>query len=203
MYRPDQLLKPAHSFVRMQLTAALRGWLVPFYVAVLGCCWSVVAGSVAWAGPYIDAVQWLYWDEVPHFKRVAEYFTGHEYTPGKAVLRTDAQQRAGWYCTVFLKQALGLQRHADAQDKSQVGRPCTVRVHYWPAGQPDPQLHDFVLPCLAAVAPAPCAKGYRLLELGFTAQGWPPSALGLLAWRVELLDADGKLLDNAQSYLWE
>lgn len=121
------------------------------------------------------------WRDAASFKRISEYFTGRENTGGETVLRTHPDRRDGYY---FLLRV----RNADAP------RRITARLQI--IADTSAQTRDFTFtPDLRA--------GDTVLHLGLTGPDWPDADADPVAWKLELLDADGRLLAGEKSYLWE
>jgi len=121
------------------------------------------------------------WRDAASFKRISEYFDGRENTGGETVLRTHADQRAGYYFLV---------RTANA------GAPVTATVRI-----------EIILPSATATKvftfPTELKTGSTVLDLGLTGADWPDAKTNPVAWKLELLAGDGHVLAAEKSYLWE
>ena len=121
------------------------------------------------------------WRDAASFKRISEYFDGRENTGGETVLRTRPDQRGGYY---FLVRA------------ANPGAPLAVKVNV-----------QLVMPSAAKpkefTFPADLKSGSTVLNLGFTGTDWPDARTNPMAWKLELLSADGRVLAVEKSYLWE
>lgn len=121
------------------------------------------------------------WRDAASFKRISEYFDGKENTGGEAVLRTHPDQRAGYYFLVRVTNP-GAARTVQA------------RLELIRALDAKPVVHTFT-PALGA--------GDTVFHLGLTGADWPDAKANPVAWKLELADADGRVLATAKSYLWE
>ena len=121
------------------------------------------------------------WREAASFKRISEYFDGKENTGGEAVLRTHPDQRAGFYFLVRVTNP---------------GAPRTVtaRLALITHTAAQPVAHTFV---------TDLKSGDTVFHLGLTGADWPDAKADPVAWKLELTDADGKVLVTEKSYLWE
>jgi hypothetical protein len=125
---------------------------------------------------------WPQWRDAESFDRIGEYFGRGENTSGRHILRTQADARAGFYFLVRLAPA---DLPADAKFEVQVIAP----------EKPEPKTFTF---------PVPAAKGEKVFELGLTGADWPGGEKARpVAWRVALLGADGRVLAEQKSFLWE
>jgi hypothetical protein len=122
------------------------------------------------------------WRDTDSFRRVSEYLDGQENTGGITVLRTQPDNRVGCYWLMRLKND----------------------------GVPDARAR-FELQVITPAAPEPktfiltgdIPTGQSLFELGVTGADWPPTKAQPPAWRLCILDADGKVLVVEKSLLWE
>lgn len=121
------------------------------------------------------------WRDAASFKRISEYFDGMENTGGMAIHRTHPAQRAGYYFLV---------RTANA------GAPRTVqaRLEIITTATAQPGVHTF---------PTELKSGNTTFQLGLTGADWPDSRTSPVAWKLDLADADGRVLVTEKSYLWE
>jgi hypothetical protein len=121
------------------------------------------------------------WRDAASFKRISEYFDGRENTGGQLVVRTHPGQRAGYYFLVRVANP---------------GGPLAVKISLQLSmpDDPKPRTQGF-----AADLPA----GETLLNLGLTGPDWPDAKTNPVAWKLEVLAADGRVLATEKSYLWE
>jgi hypothetical protein len=125
---------------------------------------------------------WPAWREAEAFDRISEYFGGSENARRETVLRTQADARAGYYFLVRVKSSTPI---ADAKFQLSVIRP----------DSPDPKTHTF-----SAALPAKEA----VFQFGVTGADWPAGKkANPVAWRLALVAADGRVLAEQKSFLWE
>ena len=121
------------------------------------------------------------WREADSFKRISEYFNGKENTGGQLILRTHPEERSGYYFLLRLNHASAA---VNAQAVLQVITPDTAA----------PRTFKFTVTL---------ADGKTMLNLGLTGADWPDLKINPVAWKLDLLTADGQLLASERSYLWE
>ena len=125
---------------------------------------------------------WPQWRDAEAFDRISEYFGGGENNGGQLVLRTHADARAGYYFVVRLAHAPSLE---GAKFEVVVIRP----------DAPEPKTFSFPLA-------APTKNG--VVELGLTGADWPGGKdVHPVAWKLTLRAADGHVLAEQKSFLWE
>ena len=125
---------------------------------------------------------WAQWRDAEAFGRIGEYFGGKENTSGHVVLRTHADTRAGYYFAVRLSHAPALNA---ATFELSVIRP----------DAPEPKIFSFPI---TATASDP------VVELGLTGADWPGGKKAhAVAWKLALRAADGRVLAEQKSFLWE
>ena len=125
---------------------------------------------------------WPQWREAESFDRIGEYFGGKESTGNHVVVRTHAEVRAGYYFLARVKNAAAL---AGAKFELQVIRP----------DAPEPKIFSFS---------AEVRAGGAVFELGLTGADWPNGKeANPVAWKLTLLAADGRVLAEQKSFLWE
>jgi hypothetical protein len=145
---------------------------------------SVFAATLVSAGAAeIEFVRvWPGWRDAESFERISEYFDGRENTGGEVVLRTHADQRAGFYFLVRVANAGSAK--PDAHFVLQVILP----------SNPEPRSLTF---------PADVPARSKVFELGLTGPDWPSPDVHPVAWKLELRSAEDQVLASAQSFLWE
>ncbi|MBI5426283.1 MAG: hypothetical protein HZA32_19585 [Opitutae bacterium] len=121
------------------------------------------------------------WRDAASFKRISEYFTGRENSGGEVVLRTQPAARGGYY---FLVRT----------DNDGPARDIRFRLEVVTPGATQPRHFEF-----SAALPA----GNQVYQLGLTGADWAANTISPMAWKLELVDADGKVLATEKSYLWE
>ncbi len=140
-----------------------------------------ILGSGA-SGSAVELVRvWPGYRSADSFESIGEYFGREEYTGGRLVLRTQPDDRNGYYFLTRIKKTDAI-RHAIAQvqlifEGSPIARSYRLPVDDLPAGQ-------------------------TVLNIGITGKDWPGADIKPIAWRVSLLQADGTEMVAAQSFLW-
>lgn len=122
------------------------------------------------------------WRDAASFKRISEYFSGRENTGGEIVVRSQPEERGGYYFLV---------RTANA------GAARTVRfvLHVVTPEATQPRLFR-----LNSTLPA----GQAVHQLGLTGTDWPDREVDAMAWKLEIIDDAGSaVFAEAKSYLWE
>jgi len=121
------------------------------------------------------------WREAASFKRIAEYFHGQENTGGEAILRTHPDQRGGFY---FLVRTTN----------TGAARAIKVNLEVITTANAQPVSYTFS-PALKA--------GGTVFHLGLTGPDWPEAKINPVAWKLDLVDAEGHVLATEKRYLWE
>ncbi len=121
--------------------------------------------------------------EAESFKRITEYMSGAEYQGKRMIIRTDAEQRGGYYFTLVLDQ--------DVRDLPQG---TVIEGEFFTPKSLDVQTHRFELP-----SKRPKTKE---IFIGLTGEDWPVKDAVPSAWRFTIKNANGDLLDTRKSYLW-
>jgi hypothetical protein len=112
--------------------------------------------------------------EAANFRRISEYFTGVENKSGRVIERTDPKERAGYYFIINLAWHPGTVLPAGTQ----------AEIGYIRSDTPTPRTAKFVFSSATGTWPEIC--------LGLT----------LVAYKLTLEDAAGKVLASRQSFLW-
>lgn len=121
------------------------------------------------------------WRDAASFKRISEYFNGHENTGGEQIVRTHPNQRAGYYFLVRVRNS---------------GGPQQVKAHLTVINSLNAEPHAFDFPVELKARDT-------VFHLGLTGNDWNDSRLNPVAWKLDLLGADGQPLVTEKSYLWE
>jgi hypothetical protein len=125
---------------------------------------------------------WPQWRDADSFDRIGEYFGGKESSDKEIVLRTRAAERAGYY---FLARVAAMAALNGTRFELQIIRP----------DAPEPKVFSF---------PTNVRAGGAVFELGLTGADWPKGkAAHPVAWRLALVAADGRVLTEQKSFLWE
>jgi len=141
-----------------------------------------LAAAPCRAGDVTFARVWPEWHGSDSFESYHEYRTGRELVQDWIVMRSQPANRSGLYFltrVVNKGPALG-----SATFTVRVVKPDSVetRVYAFPAAVP---------------------AGSRLFEIGLTGADWAGPRVQPVAWEVELRSADGALLAETSSFLWE
>lgn len=143
---------------------------------------SFVGTSLARAAEVELLRVWPGWRDAESFDRIAEYFGRGENTGRQTVLRTQAAVREGFYFLVRVKSASAL---AGAKFELNVIRP--------DATEPKTFLFTAAVPAKETV-----------FHLGLTGADWPGGQkANPVAWKLAVVAADGRVLAEHKSYLWE
>jgi hypothetical protein len=121
--------------------------------------------------------------EAKQFYRISEFFTGRERTGGDIVLRSDLEERAGYYFTVRLPHYPYKEETADA-----------IHLQVILPGDVEATLFKFPL--------GPHRKRNPLILVGLTGQDWPDAKAVPLAWQITFFGSDGQILARQKSFLW-
>lgn len=121
------------------------------------------------------------WRDAASFKRISEYFDGKENTGGLTILRTQPDQRGGYYFLVRTANPGG-------------PRSVSARLEVITSATAKPVVHTF---------PLELKTGETTVQLGLTGSDWPEAHTSPVAWRLDLTDAGGRVLVTEKSYLWE
>jgi hypothetical protein len=158
-------------------------------LALLGGCSTPPASAtsgvtdVSSPGVVIDHVDHHYMDAA-NFQRISEYFTGVENKTGRIIERTDPKERAGYYFIVNLAWHPGTVLPAGTQ----------AELDYIRSDSPATRHAKFVFSSATGTWPEIC--------LGLTGADWPVKTSTIVAYKLALEDATGKVLASRQSFLW-
>ncbi|MSU46448.1 MAG: hypothetical protein EXS42_04830 [Lacunisphaera sp.] len=150
---------------------------------IRGCLFllALAAGSASASDVAITRV-FTGWRDAASFKRISEYFDGHENTGGQLVMRTHPDQRAGYY---FLIRTANPGAPLKAQFQLQlIEQGASVQR--------------------TSIFPAEIGSGSGVFQLGLTGPEWQAAKSQPVAWRLLIIaTADGRVLATEKSYLWE
>lgn len=125
---------------------------------------------------------WPGWRAAESFESIAEYFSGREDHGRQVVLRTHPDARAGFYYLVRVANT------GTARPGSKFA------LHVITPDSPDAKTYTFAVDLAARST---------VFQLGLTGPSWPTRDVRPVAWKLELVSADGEILASAQSFLWE
>jgi hypothetical protein len=149
---------------------------------IRGCLFLLALGAASVSAAELTIVRvFTGWRDAASFKRISEYFSGKENTGRETVLRTHADQRAGFYFLV----------HA-----ANPGAPASVKINVELIPPTDTKPRDFTFA-------TDLKAGDSVLNLGLTGADWPDAKANPVAWKVTIVAADGQVLATEKSYLWE
>ncbi len=124
---------------------------------------------------------WPAWRDAESFVRISEYFGGGENSGRQTVLRTQTEQRSGFYYLVRTSNPGAA--FTGARFELKVIKP----------DSPATRVYTFT-----TTVPA---NGH-VFNLGLTGADWPGKDTQPVAWQLRLLAADGHELGVSQSFLW-
>lgn len=125
---------------------------------------------------------WPGWRDAASFERIGEYFGRSEDSGRDVILRTQSEERGGYYFLVRVKSGTAL---AGARFRVDVIRP----------DAPEPKTFVF---------PADVPAKETVFQLGLTGADWPGGKeASPIAWRLALESSSGGILAEHKSFLWE
>ncbi len=149
---------------------------------VLCLLFSVLCAAASAQQPLAIKHVYTGWRDAASFKRISEYFDGQENTHGEAILRTHPEQRGGFYFLVRVANP-------------GAARPIKASLHVITSANARTSDYQFSTEL----------KGNddTVFQLGLTGADWTDPKGHPVAWKLDLLDSDGKALASETSYLWE
>ena len=120
------------------------------------------------------------------FKGIVEAFSKRESKGGRCILRTNEEQRSGFYFTVKFNHALSL-----IQPYSK------IRVSFITQHAPQEITYEWEMPEVSH-----SLLFQNELILGITDHSQFSSSTKVIAWKIELLDPEGKVLATQKSFAW-
>ncbi len=123
---------------------------------------------------------WPAWRSAESFERISEYFDGQENTGRHTVLRTQPNARAGYY---FLIRAKAAANTTGAKFVLQIITP----------EAPEPKTHTF---------PITLGPKEAVFDIGLTGTDWAGRKTHAVAWRLSVVNTEGRELASQQSFLW-
>ena len=125
---------------------------------------------------------WPKWRDAQSFERISEYFTGKENTGSQVVLRSQPATHAGYYFLARVTNsgpALASAKVVVSVIKPDVAQP---KVYSFPVALP---------------------AGDTVFDVGLTGADWAGPKINPVAWKIEVVTTDGRLLGVKKSFLWE
>ena len=150
--------------------------------SVLACFLLLISAVLARAAEVEFVRVWPAWRDAESFDRIGDFFGGDQKHSSEIVLRTHTDARAGYYFLVRVDSPAAI---AAAKFVLEVIRP----------DAPEPRTFSF---------PAATPAGGTVFQLGLTGADWPgENKAHAVAWKLRLLAADGRVLAERKSFLWE
>ena len=141
----------------------------------------LLLGGISASGVTIDTAYTRFYEE-GEIRPIGQYFGGKLSRQGyRSVIASQAEDPAGQYFIIRLKEW----KSASVAE---------ARMTLFATDSKEPSQRSWQL------------SGKKLddwLYLGLTGTDWPSEGVRPLAWRVELLDAEGNILADWKSFLWE
>jgi len=123
---------------------------------------------------------WPAWRSAESFERISEYFDGQENTGNHTVRRTQPASRDGYY---FLIRAKAAATTTGAKLVLQIITP----------EAPEPKTYTF---------PITLGPKEAVFDVGLTGTDWAGRKTHAVAWRLSVINAEGRELVSQQSFLW-
>lgn len=137
--------------------------------------------SIATASEVEFVRVWPQWREAESFVRISEYFGSGENTGRQTMLRSQPQERTGFY---FLTRT---------RNESSAWGDAKFVLEIITPDSPKPKTFEF-----STSVP----QGGHVFNLGLTGTDWANEETHPVAWRLRLMSSDGKELATQQSFLW-
>jgi hypothetical protein len=160
-------------------------------VAMLGGCLSAPKGPTsegavppAHGNVTIAHVAQRYIEET-NFKRISEYFDNQDNHGDRVIERTDPKVRTGYYFIVDLAWHPGVVVPAGTK----------VVLDYVRGDNTTPRQANFVIEAATGTWPE--------IFLGLTGADWPRPDLEIVAYKLTIESADGQVLAERHSFLWD
>lgn len=125
---------------------------------------------------------WPEWREAVSFERISEYFDGKENSGSQVMLRTHPDIRPGFY---FLTRVKNTGPAADS---------AKLVLSLIKPDSPRPKVYTF---------PIALPAGETVFNVGLTGDDWAGPKINPVAWKIEVVAADGHVLGVHKSFLWE
>jgi hypothetical protein len=125
---------------------------------------------------------WPQWHDADWFQSYYEYRHHHELDGKWTVIRSQPWERGGLY---FLTRVKNTGARLEGS---------TFVVRVIAPDSTETRIYSF---------PAVIPKGSQLFEIGLTGTDWAGPKFNPVAWNVELHTADGQVLAQQSSFLWE
>lgn len=124
---------------------------------------------------------WPEWRDADSFKRISEYLGGKENTGRQTVLRSQTDNRDGFYFLVRVRNRESW--FENARFVLEIITPDSAK----------PKVYEF---------PASISRGSRVFNLGLTGSDWTNEEEHPVAWKLRLMSSDDREIVSQQSFLW-
>ncbi len=160
----------------------LRVTFFLFVVLGMSACSTTTPRSAQLSTVEIKEVKPRYMEEAD-FARIREYFSGQEITGRRMILRSDPEQREGFYFTLVLDEPI-----------RKLPRGTIVEVEVFTPFQNEKITRSAFLP----------RERPRTREIffGLTGDDWPEAGGVPSAWKISLKDPRDRVLGTYESFLW-
>jgi hypothetical protein len=149
------------------------------FLTLFLCC----AASLAAATELTVVRIWPSYRTAASFERISEFFSGQENAGGQIILRSQPEQRAGFYFLTRLKNPGAALTGA------------RVELSLITPASPEPKR-------FTGFAPTAVPAGTSVFQIGLTGEDWPDPGARPVAWQLRFLSADGAELLREKSFLW-
>lgn len=117
------------------------------------------------------------------FKRISEYMTGKENPGRRVIIRTDPQQRDGYYFVLVLNRNV-----------RKLPPDAYIQGEFYTSKSLDLQTYRFELPSIL--------PSTREIFIGLTGENQPEENIIPAAWRFTIKNSQEEILAQEKSYLW-
>ena len=125
---------------------------------------------------------WPAWRDGASFERISEYFTGRENPGSQVILRSHPEIRAGFY---FL---------ARATNSGPALTAAKIVLSVVTPDSPKTKTYTFT---------AALPTGDAVFNVGLTGADWAGEKVHPVAWKIDVISTEGRVLGAAKSFLWE
>jgi hypothetical protein len=144
-------------------------------------CFLLAAFTGSWAAAEVSLVRvWPGYRASETFVGIREYFGGDEPNGGRTTLRSQPDERGGYYWLIRARS-------------SEPVPEAVVEVQFIRPGRSESETRLFT---------CSLPEGSRAILIGLTGSDWPDAKARPTAWKVRLLDPAGNVLAAEESFLW-
>jgi hypothetical protein len=156
--------------------------LIATLLLLVGFSTALPSTALAKGGNEVEFVRvWPEWRAADTFLRISEFLSGKENTGRQTILRSQPDNRDGFYFLIRARSADAA--YGEAKFVLEVITPDSAR----------PKIYEF---------PTAITKRSHAFNLGLTGSDWKSEEIHPVAWRLRLLSAAGDELATKQSFLW-